>query len=370
MARTYVSGRSLIQSGNIDIDELDASQKANLTRKTIEALGFRASDADLKMAMDSALVGPASSAGHVSVAGNSLLLRQLNGIIKIGTTVRVADEITGIETGGEWATETIRVRVARPVAKAEAYGDLTNIPYASYKTLTEDRGVFRGEQGFLVGRLEEEVQGADGYDAVALKREAAQESLDILRNQIAFTGVSTAARIYGMLNDPSLRPMTASSTSWLAAAGTFETITATVIGMFAEIQTASGQANLSPSARMNLVMPAGYITAMTKTSTVQASGKTVEVYLREQFPNMRFTYAPEFKGAGTTSTDDAVYLIVESNDDFNPEVQTITQVVPVRSMLLGSAKHIKGYEEDYTNATAGVIVKKPWFIARRSVAQS
>lgn len=49
-------------------------------------------------------------------------------------------------------------------------------------------------------------------------------------------------------------------------------------------------------------------------------------------------------------------------DDFTSA--TILQIVPVRYQLLGSEAGIKGYLEDATNATAGVLVARPWAVTR------
>ncbi|WP_406834083.1 hypothetical protein WKR00_14860 [Morganella morganii] len=39
-------------------------------------------------------------------------------------------------------------------------------------------------------------------------------------------------------------------------------------------------------------------------------------------------------------------------------------MVPVKYQLLGSENKAKGYLEDATNATAGIIVTRPWAVTR------
>ena len=40
------------------------------------------------------------------------------------------------------------------------------------------------------------------------------------------------------------------------------------------------------------------------------------------------------------------------------------QVVPAKFRVVGVAKDTKGYEEDYSNATAGVMCKRPYAVVR------
>ena len=42
------------------------------------------------------------------------------------------------------------------------------------------------------------------------------------------------------------------------------------------------------------------------------------------------------------------------------------QVVPAKFMALGVEQQSKGFVEDYTNATAGIMVKRPWAVYRAS----
>jgi len=44
--------------------------------------------------------------------------------------------------------------------------------------------------------------------------------------------------------------------------------------------------------------------------------------------------------------------------------KTFIQPVPAKFQVLGVQQLTKGYEEDYTNATAGIMVKRPWAVTR------
>ena len=46
--------------------------------------------------------------------------------------------------------------------------------------------------------------------------------------------------------------------------------------------------------------------------------------------------------------------------------RTFDQIVPAKLKSLGVEQRAKSYVEDYTNATAGVMLKRPWAVVRRS----
>ena len=360
----YVSGRKMAKTGAIT---LDSSQKVSVA--DLRALGFDFSGSftgDIKT-IDSALIGPAKQAGYVNAEP---LEAWISGIVRIGTAIRPIDEIAGVETSGtKFETQTVKARGMRPVGKAEAYHDLTNIPLASYENFIEERDVFRGEQGLQVGHLSQLVQGADGFDELVLKREAAQESLDILRNDIGFKGVSTM-RTYGLLNDPSLPAFVSapSGKSWIVApttGATFEEIITDINSRIAAMNVAAG-GRVTANTRFSLVMPDDYMLAMTKVSSDTVTGQTVAERLQTMYPNLRLVYVPQMRSAGTAGAD-AVYLIADADDDYNAGMQTVIQVVPERGRLLGSQQNIKTFVESWINATAGVIVQKPWFVQRLNV---
>jgi hypothetical protein len=53
-------------------------------------------------------------------------------------------------------------------------------------------------------------------------------------------------------------------------------------------------------------------------------------------------------------------------DDSTDDGRTFLQVVPAKFMVLGVSQLTKAYEEDYSNATAGVMCKRPYAVVRRS----
>lgn len=357
--RMHMNGRLARKRGPVQI-----GQDSKLSFDDLENLGVGI------RAMDSALTGPAMVNGSI----NSYMLQTwLPGTLRVITQLRNIDEIVGITTVGKWEDESINLRVSQPAGKAEIYGDNTNIPLADYNPSTESRGIVRFEQGFAVGKLEEARQGAIGYQAASEKRQAAQDSLDAARNDVAFRGFSDSAttNVYGLLNDPSLPAYKSyadatvgGGTPWLTAS--FASLTKDFTRMYSSIEGQMG-GNLSDNAGLVFVLPAGYRSIMLTSNTT--TGVSFGEWLAASFPNLRIVSSPDFNLANGGA--DAAYLFVENagdTDDSDMTNASIVQAVPVRYQVLGSENRIKGYIEDAVNATAGVFVLRPWAFARYTIS--
>lgn len=348
----HMNGRLVIKRGPARV-----GADSKLTHEDLRnlGLGFKA--------LDSALTGPAKAGGAML---SHMLQTWLPGTLRTITQVRNIDEIIGITTVGSWEDELISLRVAEPAAKAELYGDTTNIPLADYGQSVESRTVVRFEQGFQVGKLEEARQGRIGYQAANEKRKAATESLDIARNQVGFYGFnSTDTNLYGLLNEPSLSAYMSPTAAWLTS--TFDQLTADFIRMVTKLETQMG-GNLQDTASLVFVLPTGYRAIMAKYSQT-GSGLTFRAWLEENYPNLRIVTTPEFKAANGGL--DVAYLFVENAgdaDDSEGTSASAIQAVPVRYQVLGSENRIKGYIEDAVNATAGIFILRPWAFARMTIS--
>ena len=61
------------------------------------------------------------------------------------------------------------------------------------------------------------------------------------------------------------------------------------------------------------------------------------------------------------------YLYAENvADNSTDDGRTFAQIVPAKFQIVGVAKKTKSYEEDYSNATAGVMCKRPYAVVRYS----
>lgn len=289
----------------------------------------------------------------------------LPGWVKVITSARRIDNLIGIKTIGSWEDQEIVQGIMEPLGTAAEYGDHTNIPLASYNVNFERRTIVRGELGLQVGVLEEARAAAIRAQSADEKRQTVAAQLEILRNSIGFYGwVSQGAnRTFGFLNDPNLPPFGTlpSGKEWDTC--TFAEITMDIRTMVAGLRTQS-QDQIDPeSVDLTLAMPTSKVETLTTTTDY---GISVRDWIKQTYPRMRVVSAPELTGAN--SNQDVVYLYADS---ISSEIDGSTdggdifiQMVPQKLRTLGVEKRAKSYVEDFANATAGVLCKRPWGVTR------
>jgi hypothetical protein len=80
---------------------------------------------------------------------------------------------------------------------------------------------------------------------------------------------------------------------------------------------------------------------------------------------MRIVSAPQLNAAN--GGDNAAYMYAESvEDDSSDDSRVWLQCVPAKFQVLGVEKRAKSTIEDYTNATAGAMLKRPYAVVRVS----
>lgn len=297
------------------------------------------------------------------------LQQWLPGFVKIMTAARKIDEIVGINTVGQWEDQEIVQGVLEPAGTATEYGDFTNIPLTSWNVNFERRTIVRGELGMAVGLLEEARASAMRLNSAETKRQMAAIGLEIMRNAIGFFGwYDGNNRTFGFLNDPNLPPaMTPSSNGWKN--GTFQSITNDIRLMVRQLRVQS-QDQIDPEkVDLVLVLPTDAVDYL---STTTDFGISVRDWIKQTYPRMEIKSAPELMGAvptgGTPPYTSVAYLFAEeidsSLDGSSDGGETFAQLVQTKFMTLGVEKRAKSYVEDYANATAGVLLKRPYAVVR------
>lgn len=326
----------------------------------------------LAATMDSNDVGimPAPGQLQSSAAIPSLvqfLQAWMPGFVNFITAARKIDELIGMSTIGSWEDEQIVQGMLEPTGNAVPYGDYSNIPLSSWNVNFEWRTVVRFEMGILVGLLEEARAARMRVSTSGEKRGQAGRALDIQRNRVGFYGFNDGAgRTYGFLNDPSLPayqtlPNGATSGTPAWATKTFNDITADIRLVLATLQIQSMDTIDVEKSPITMAIPMGTNQYLTVTQSV--GGISVREWLRENYPNVRVVTAPELRdGNGGASV---MYVFAERVDDgSSDDGKTFIQVVPSKFQALGVEKRAKSYVEDYANATAGVMVKRPYAVTR------
>lgn len=292
----------------------------------------------------------------------------LPGFIHIITAARNLDRLIGSTTVGSWEDEEIILGTLEPTGLPQAYGDYNAVPLASWNVNFERRSIVRFEQGMEVGDLEQLRTARMKVDSAAEKRNSAGLSLDILRNRIGFYGFNNGAgRTYGFLNDPNAPAYVnvAAGTGGLPwSTKTFKEIQADIREVAAALQAATtGVFNPQRDAWV-MALPTSVSQYFTVTTD---QGVSVQEWLDKTFKGkLRIEDAPELQGANGGANVLIAWVETIMDGASTDGGKVWEQLVPVRFRTIGSERRIKTYVEDYGNALAGTLLKRPFAVVRRS----
>ncbi len=292
----------------------------------------------------------------------------LPGFVQVVTGARKIDDFVGISTSGNWEDDEVVQGILEGTGKAVLYGDITNVPFSSWNSNYERRTVVRFEEGMRAGVLEEARAGRANINSAEQKRNAATDALEIARNDVGFYGYNDGlGRTFGFLNDPQLPAASAFPATGTGNTTTWSTKDYLAICndlrlMFAALRTQS-QDRIDPvNEATTLGLPTSCIDYLSVTSQY---GNSVWEWLKEAYPKCRVVSAPQLEDA--IMGENAAYLYAEgvTGDNSTDDKRTWIQVVPTKFRLVGVGQEPKAYVEDYSNATAGVMLKRPFAVVRR-----
>ncbi len=330
----------------IDIDK-------NVMRKMIQSL-----------AMDSLepLITTASMAVPIQFLQN-----WLPGFVHVITAARNIDKLVGISTSGSWEDEEIVQGILELTGTALPYGDYANNTFADWNPNYERRTVVRFEEGIQVGLLEEARSARARIDSAGSKRNSAGLSLEIQRNKVGFYGFNSGDnRTYGFLNDPGLPAYVnvpnGASGSPLWANKTFLEIVKDIKSTIATLRNNSKD-QIDPE---NVDITMGVATAAVDyLSTPSDFGISVRQWMKDAYPRIRVVSAPELNAANGGAN--VFYMYADTvQDGSDDDKRTFLQVVPMKFKTLGVQQLVKAWLEGFSNATAGVMCKRPYAVVRRS----
>src|ERR1700744_882843 len=288
----------------------------------------------------------------------------LPGFVRVITAPIKIDNVIGIMNAGAREDEQIVQGVMENTGLAIPYGDLTNVPLASWNTNFVTRTVMRFEEGMQVTPLESARAARMNANDAAEKRISCARNLEIERNQVGFFGFNAGAKnTYGFLNDPNLIGYTqvangVSGRTW--SVKTFLEIQRDILTAVQTLRTQS-QDTIDPEmVDLTLAVATGSVDYLATTSDF---GVSVRDWLSKAYPRIRVTSAPQLNNAHASAN--VFYLFADRiEDDSTDGGATWLQVVPAKFNVLGVQQLSKGYIEDYSNATAGAMIKRPWACTR------
>jgi len=288
----------------------------------------------------------------------------LPGFVYVITAARKIDDLTGIMITGSWEDEQVVQGVLERTGTAIPYGDQTVVPLSSWNTNFNTRTVIRFEEGMRVGNLEAARAARMLVNDSGMKRESCALSLEIQRNTIGFYGFNAGANnTYGFLNDPGLLAYTEVATGIAGHTWSVKTFLEIQRDILTAVQTLRTQSqDIIDPEEVDLTLAVA-TDAVDYLATTSDFGISVRDWMRQAYPRIRVVSAPQLNNAN--AGDNVFYLYADQIDDMSTDGgKTFIQPVPAKFQVLGVQQLTKGYEEDYTNATAGIMVKRPWAVTR------
>lgn len=283
--------------------------------------------------------------------------------VEVLTRARTADELLGRDIAGSWEDEELVLTVKERVGQARPYGDDVNTHNADWNTNFEKRTVVRFEDGLTANILEEARAARMRINSSAEKRSSVAESLAISMNEVAFLGYNNGLnRTYGILNDPNLPNYVtvaqgaSGQTTWVSK--TYLEICNDFKIAFNALRTRSGN-HFRPKEDECVVGISASVFDMLDAQN-ELGTQSVFQWLKANFPKARLVAVPEFDGANAGSN--IFYIIAEKLGGKKVAGQYVQDVF----RLLGVEKKAKGFEEAYSNATAGALVGQPIGVVRYS----
>lgn len=295
------------------------------------------------------------------------LRTMLPGSIRVVTQARKIDQIVGRTIAGKWSDAEIVQTIVELQGQPGIYDDHSDAPTAHFKVDFDARTVLQFELGMETRIREEERMAAIRQNVGELKRAGLVEGFAINHNRIGFFGYCNGQnRTYGFLNDPGMNNyQTVSSgvggVKWFQK--TYAEICNDLLSAFELLRLQSGDRISAKDTPCTLTIASDSVDRLT---TANEQGRTVQLWLTENYSKVKVESAPELNGANGGQS--VFYLHADevpgTNDD--GKMRVVEQYVPAVLRLLGTEKRAKGAYELYSSATAGTVWQAPWAMVRFS----
>jgi hypothetical protein len=225
-------------------------------------------------------------------------------VIAVLVSPMMAAIIAGESGKGDWTSEVIMFLTAEATGESSSYGDYSRAGQSSVNVNFPQRQNYLFQSFLQYGQREVAMAGLAKLDWVSLQQQANALTLMKALNFMYFYGVGNLEN-YGLINDPSLPPSLTPTFSWLtSASATANTIYQDIVRMFIQLQGQSG-GTVKEDARIVLAMSPQ--NALTLKYITQYNTNSVEVLLKQNFPNIRIETAVQY----ATPSGQLVQMFVE-----------------------------------------------------------
>ena len=338
-------------------------ENPNADAETLEMLGIAMDESEAKKVLSYAYDIAPNLITSASISNQLQFFQHfLPKTIEVITQKRVSDDLLGMTVAGNWYDEEVVFRVQENVAQAQVYSDVQNVPLASWNMNFEKRTIVRGELGLRVGILESERAGAMRISSEDEKRRSLGNALEIFRNMINFYGyLDGTGKTYGILNAPELPAYTtvaqgaSNDTKW--SSKTYDEILTDIKTAAIDLRASSGY-NFDPFNDPWEIWVAGSCVDYLGTPNSLGTNSVLEYIQAHLYKKLTVKTVPQFNAAD--GGENVFYAVAGSIEGEKP----VAQYMQAKLRLIGQQPLVKGFEEDYSNATAGFVCKMPTGVRR------
>jgi hypothetical protein len=272
-------------------------------------------------------------------------------VIQVLVSPMVAAQIVGETQKGTWVTETAQFITAEAVGATAAYGDYSNSGISNANVNFPSRQNFVFQAFLQYGQRELEIAGLAKLDWATQQQDANARTLMKQLNDVYFYGVANLEN-YGLLNDPALPAPITPTYSWLtSSSATAYTIYQDIVRMFIQLQA---QSNGVVTEDTNMVLALSPTNAVALKQITQYNTNSVEVLLKENFPNIRIEKAVQY----STTQGQLVQLICESLEGQKTAECAFSSKLMAHNMVTESSS----WKQKRSSGGYGTIIYRPFLI--------
>lgn len=272
-------------------------------------------------------------------------------VIAVLVSPMVAAQIVGETQKGDWTTSTAQFLVAEATGRTAAYGDYNNNGTSNSNVNFPTRQNFLFQAFLEYGQLEIAIAGKAKLDWASMQQQANALTLMKQLNDVYFFGVANLEN-YGLLNDPSLPAPITPTFSWLtSASATAYTIYQDIVRMYVQLQAQSNGVVKEDTAMVLALSPQN---AVALKQITQFMTNSVEVLLRENFPNLRIEKAVQY----ATPAGQLVQLICENLEG----QQTAECAFSSKLMAHNMVQESSAWKQKRSSGGYGTIIYRPYLI--------
>ena len=273
-------------------------------------------------------------------------------VIAVLVSPMMAAIIAG-ETGkGDWTTEVAMFLTAEASGETASYGDYSMAGQSNVNVNFPQRQNYLFQSFMQYGQREVEMAGLAKLDWVSLQQQANALTLMKALNYMYFYGVGNLEN-YGLINDPNYYPSLTATYAWLTSgSATANTIYQDIVRLFIQLQ---GQSNGVVKEDAPMVLALSPQQAVTLKYITQYNTNSVEVLLKQNFPNIRLETAVQY----ATSSGQLVQLICEEVEGQRTMECAFSSKLMAHMMVNGTSSWL----QKRSSGGFGTLVYRPFLVS-------